>query len=106
MAIARIRKNDTVIVTCGNDAGKTGTVISVNAKKGTAIVGGVNVHKKAVRRTEKTAGGLIEREFPVRLCKLMSYDAEKKRGTRVRTGEAEGKKTRVSVTSGKVIKAS
>ena len=106
MALARIRKNDTVIVTCGNDAGKTGTVISVNAKKGTAIVGGLNVHKKAMRRTEKTAGGLIDRELPIRLCKLMPYDAEKKRGTRVRTGEAEGKKARVSVASGKAIKAS
>ena len=106
MAIARIKKNDTVVVISGNDAGKTGTVISVDPKKGTAIVGGVNVHKKAMRRTEKTAGGLIDRELPIRLCKLMPYDAEKKRGTRVRTGEAEGKKTRVSVTSSKVIKAS
>ncbi len=106
MALARIRKNDTVVVTAGNDAGKTGTVLSVDAKKGTAIVGGVNVHKKAMRRTEKTAGGLIDRELPVKLCKLMPYDAEKKRGTRVRVGEAEGKKARVAVTSGKVIKAS
>ncbi|MBQ6327514.1 MAG: 50S ribosomal protein L24 [Kiritimatiellae bacterium] len=103
MALARIRKNDTVIVTCGNDAGKTGTVLSVNAKKGTAVVGGVNVHKKAVRRTEKTAGGLIEREFPVRLCKLMPYDAEKKAGTRVKTGEKDGKKARISVKSGKAL---
>ena len=103
MALARIRKNDTVIVTCGNDTGKTGTVLSVNAKKGTAVVGGVNVHKKAVRRTEKTAGGLIEREFPVRLCKLMPYDAETKAGTRVRTGDKEGKKSRVSVKSGKAL---
>ena len=106
MALARIRKNDTVIVTCGNDAGKTGTVLSVDAKKGTAVVGGLNVHKKAMRRTEKTAGGLIDRELPIRLCKLMPYDAEKKRGTHVRTGEAEGKKARVSVVSGKPIKAS
>ena len=103
MALARIRKNDTVVVTCGNDAGKTGTVLSVNPKKGTAVVGGVNVHKKAVRRTEKTAGGLIEREFPIRLCKLMPYDAEKKSGTRVRTSVADGKKTRVSVKSGKAL---
>ena len=103
MALARIRKNDTVIVTCGNDAGKTGTVLSVNAKKGTAVVGGVNVHKKAVRRTEKTAGGLVEREFPVRLCKLMPYDAEKKCGTRVKTGEKEGKKARVSIKSGTAL---
>ena len=38
MSIARIKKNDTVIVTHGNDAGRTGTVKSVNPKKGTAIV--------------------------------------------------------------------
>ena len=103
MAIARIRKNDTVIVISGNDAGKTGTVLSVDTKKQTAIVGGLNVHKKAVRRTEKQAGGLIDRELPIRLCKLMPYDAEKKCGTRVRTGEKDGKKARVSVKSGKAL---
>ena len=78
MAIARIKKNDTVIVTCGNDAGKTGTVLKVDPKKGTAVVGGVNVHKKAVRRTEKQPGGLIDKELPIKLCKLMPYDADKK----------------------------
>ena len=103
MALARIRKNDTVIVTSGNDAGKTGTVMSVNPKKGTAIVGGLNKHKKAMRRTEKTPGGLVDVELPIRLCKLMPYDAEKKCGTRVKTGEKEGKKARVAVTSGKAL---
>ena len=103
MAIARIQKNDTVIVIRGNDAGKTGAVRSVDPKKGTAIVAGINVHKKAVRRTEKTQGGLIEMEFPVRLCKLMPYDAEKKCGTRVRIGEKDGKKVRISVKSGKAL---
>ncbi len=103
MALARIRKNDTVIVTSGNDAGKTGTVMSINPKKGTAIVGGLNKHKKAMRRTEKTPGGLVEIELPIRLCKLMPYDADKKCGTRVRTGEKEGKKARIAVKSGKAL---
>ena len=103
MALARIRKNDTVVVTSGNDAGKTGTVLSIDRKKGTAVVGGVNVHKKAVRRTEKTAGGLIDRELPIRLCKLMPYDPETKSGVRVRAGEKDGKKARVSVKSGKPL---
>ena len=103
MALARIKKNDTVIVVSGNDAGKTGTVMSVNPKKGTAIVGGLNKHKKAMRRTEKTPGGLVEIELPIRLCKLMPYDAEKKCGSRVRTGEKEGKKARVAVKSGKAL---
>ncbi len=34
MAIARIRKNDTVIVTSGTSAGKTGVVASVGPKVG------------------------------------------------------------------------
>ena len=103
MAIARIKKNDTVIVISGNDAGKTGTVISVDPKKGTAVVGGVNVHKKAMRRTEKTPGGIIDKEMPIRLCKLMPYDPEKKAGTRVKAGEKDGKKARISVKSGKAL---
>ena len=103
MAIARIKKNDTVIVTSGTSAGKTGVVKSVDPKKGTAIVEGVNVHKKAMRRTEKTPGGIIDKEMPIRLCKLMPYDAGKKAGTRVRTVVADGKKSRVSVKSGKAL---
>ena len=103
MAIARIKKNDTVIVTCGNDAGKTGVVAKVDTKNGTAIVTGLNVHKKAMRRTEKNPGGLVDIELPIRLCKLMPYDAEKKCGTRVKTGTKDGKKARVSVKSGKAL---
>ena len=103
MAIARIRKNDTVIVISGTSAGKTGVVTSVDPKKGTAIVAGVNVHKKAMRRTEKTPGGIIDKEMPIRLCKLMPYDPEKKCATRVRTSVADGKKARVSVKSGKTL---
>ena len=104
MSIARIRKNDTVIVTRGNDAGRTGTVKSVNPKKGTAIVTGLNMHKKAVRRTERTPqGGFIDIEMPIRLCKLMPFDAEAKKGSRVSTAEKDGKKVRKLKASGKII---
>ena len=103
MSIARIKKNDTVIVVSGNEAGRTGTVKSVNRKDGTAIVEGLNKHKKAVRRTERTQGGLLDMEFPIRLCKLMPYDAEAKKGSRVATGDKDGKKARKLKTSGKVI---
>ena len=103
MAIARIKKNDTVIVTSGTSAGMTGTVTSVDPKKGTAVVAGVNVLKKAMRRTEKTPGGIIDTEMPIRLCKLMPYDAAAKKGSRVATGEKDGRKARVLKTSGKTI---
>lgn len=103
MSIARIRKNDTVIVTHGNDAGRTGVVEKVNAKEGTAIVKGINVHKKAVRRTDTQPGGLIDRELPIRLCKLMPFDADAKKGSRVCCAEKDGKKARKLKASGKVI---
>ena len=103
MSIARIKKNDTVIMRSGVFAGKTGVVSSVDPKNGTAIVAGVNVRKKAVRRTENTPGGIIDKEMPIRLCKLMPYDPEAKRGTRVRTEIRDGVKVRVSVKSGKPL---
>lgn len=104
MSIARIRKNDTVIVTHGNDAGKTGTVLSVNPKDGTAIVGGLNVHKKAIRRSERNPnGGLVDRELPIRLSKLMPFDPDKKKGSRVATATKDGKKARQLKASGKII---
>ncbi len=103
MALARIKKNDTVIVTSGTSAGKTGTVTSVDPKKGTAIVAGVNVHKKAMRRTDRTPGGIIDKEMPIRLCKLMPVDPDTKRGTRVKVVEKDGKKLRAGVKSGKTL---
>ena len=103
MSIARIRKNDTVIVTHGNDAGRTGVVQSVDRKKGTATVSGINVHKIAVPRTGRTQGGLVDREFPIALCKLMPYDPDAKKGTRVAAAEKDGKKARRLKASGKII---
>lgn len=103
MAIARIKKNDIVVVKSGTSAGKTGKVKSVDPKKGTAVVEGVNVHKKAMRRSETSKGGLIELELPIRLSKLMPFDAESKCGTRVKAGTKDGKKARVSVKSGKTL---
>ena len=103
MSIARIKKNDTVIVISGVNAGKTGVVRSIDRKGGTAVVEGVNVHRKAVRRTETEQGGLIPREFPVRLCKLMPFDAEAKKGSRVATAVKDGKKVRRLKASGKTM---
>lgn len=103
MSIARIRKNDKVIVISGNDAGKTGTVKSVSPKKGTAIVEGLNMHTNFVRRTETNAGGLVKVEAPIRLSKLMPYDEESKKGSRVASAEKDGKKARKLKASGKVI---
>lgn len=104
MSIARIRKDDTVVAVSGVDSGKTGKVKSVSRKDGTAVVEGLNMKKKAVRRSKDFPdGGFVTIEAPIPLCKLMPYDADAKKGTRVATGSKDGKKARKLVKSGKVI---
>lgn len=84
MSLARIKTGDEVIVISGEYAGKTGKVESVDPEKGTAIVKGVNIVKKAVRRSQENPnGGFVEFEAPIRLCKLMPYDDAAKKGVRI-----------------------
>lgn len=91
MSIARIKKDDTVIVISGDEAGKTGKVLSVDLAKGKVVVGGLNMVKKAVRPSQlKPQGGWLDIEKPLALCKVMPYDPDAKKGVRVkrvRTGE-------------------
>jgi large subunit ribosomal protein L24 len=104
MSTARIKKNDTVIATKGEAAGQTGKVLRVLPKKGKAIVQGVNVIKKAVRRSETHPnGGFIEREAPVQLSNLMPYDPDKKKGVRVKFVREGDKTVRKSKASGKSL---
>ena len=104
MSIARIKKNDTVIVISGADKGKTGKVLSVSPKKGTAVVEGLHLVKKTVRRTEQTPqGGIVDKEAPTQLSNLMPYDAEKKRGSRIRRTQNGERTVRTLKTSGKVL---
>ena len=104
MSTARIKKNDTVIVEKGESAGQTGKVMRVLPKKGKAIVQGVNVIKKAVRRSEAYPnGGFIEREAPVQLSNLMPYDPDKKKGVRVKFVREGDKTVRKSKASGKSL---
>jgi large subunit ribosomal protein L24 len=104
MSIARIKKNDTVIVTKGESAGQTGKVLRVLPKKDKAIVQGVNVIKKAVRRSETHPnGGYLEREAPVQLSNLMPYDPDKKKGVRVKVIQEGDKSVRKSKASGKSL---
>jgi len=104
MSVARIKKDDTVIVITGIFAGQTGKVLRVLPGKGKAFVEGINVVKKAVRRSQTTPqGGFVKREAPVDLSNLMPYDPDKKKGTRI-TRERQGDQlVRRSKRSGKLL---
>lgn len=104
MSIARIKKNDTVIVNKGECAGQISKVLRVLPKKGKAIVQGVNMIKKTVRRSEAHPnGGFIEREAPIQLSNLMPYDPEAKKGVRISRVREGDQWVRKSKATGKVL---
>ena len=88
MSLQRIKTNDTVVVIAGDEAGKTGTVKSVDLKKGRAVVEGLNLVKKTLRRSEQhPEGAIVEKEAPIALSNLMPYDAKSKKGARIRVAK-------------------
>ncbi len=102
MSVARIKKNDTVVAIAGESAGKTGKVLRVMADKGLAVVQGLKVVKKAVRRSQTSPnGGFVERETPINLSNLMPYDPDKKKGVRISKVREGDKTVRKSKASGK-----
>lgn len=81
----RIKKGDTVVVTVGAAVGKTGKVMRVSA--GRAVVEGLNLVKKTLRKTQDNPqGGIAEKESPIEISNLMLYCPDCKKG--VRTGAA------------------
>ncbi|MCM1450822.1 MAG: 50S ribosomal protein L24 [Clostridium sp.] len=106
MAKIFIKKDDQVYVLSGEDRGKTGRVLSVDRKKGRAIVEGVNIVTKAMKpNAQHPQGGLVKMEAPIRLCKLSLIDPKSGKPTRIGVRvEEDGTKVRISKKSGMVIK--
>ena len=100
MSVARIKKNDTVIVISGDYAGQTGKVLRVDKTKNKVVVEGVNMIKKSVRRSQATPnGGFLDREAPMNLSKVMPYDPDAKKGvriSRVRDGDTIVRKSKAT----------
>ena len=84
MSIGRIKKDDEVVVTTGVDSGKTGKVLDVDRVKGRALVEGLNIRRRTIKRSsEHPQGGMVEREAGIALSNLMPYDPAVKKGVRV-----------------------
>lgn len=69
----KIKKNDQVQVIAGRDRGAQAKVLRVLPREGKAIVEGVNMIKKHTRPNpqQQVQGGILEREAPIHLSKLM-----------------------------------
>jgi large subunit ribosomal protein L24 len=71
VAKPHVKKDDQVVVLRGDDRGKKGRVLSVNAEKGTAFVEGINFIKKHTKPNRSIGkGGIIEKEGPIALSNL------------------------------------
>ncbi len=68
----KLRKDDLVQVIAGKDRGKQGKIIRIDRDKSRAIVAGVNMVKKAMKkRNQNDRGGIVEIEAPLQLSNLM-----------------------------------
>jgi len=56
----KIKKDDNVKVIAGKDLGKSGKVLEVDRKKGRVLIEGINLVKKAMRKTKENQQGGIK----------------------------------------------
>jgi len=103
--VLRIRKDDLVAVVSGKDKGKTGRVMKVFPSEGHALVEGINLVKKAKRRSQQDPkGGIIQIEVPIHLSNLMLFDKQANKPVRFEVSVAkDGTKLRLSKETEAVI---
>lgn len=69
-----------VVVIAGSQKTKSGKITSINRKKETVTVEGVNLRKKAVKPNGENEGGIVEFEGPIHISNVMTkekYDSRK-----------------------------
>jgi large subunit ribosomal protein L24 len=68
-----IRKGDQVRVIAGRDAGKTGRVLSIDARKNRVVVEHANIIKRHTRPnpSKNIKGGIVEKEAGINVSNVM-----------------------------------
>ena len=95
--LARVKKNDTVVVLSGKDKGKQSVVIAVYPKEDAVLVKDVAVvtrHVKPTRQGQK--GGIVKEERSVCLAKVMPVCSACKKPCRIQVKMLDtGKNVRI-----------
>ena len=99
--MAKIKRDDEVIVIAGRDKGKRGTVRQV-LDTGKLVVSGINMIKKHTKPNPQAgvSGGIVEREAPIQICNVTIYISEAGRADRVGYKVEDGKKVRIYKSDG------
>jgi len=101
---AKIKKGDRVIITTGRDKGKKGEVLKVFTKEDRALVSGVNMIKRHTRQTQRTQGGIVNKESPIQLSNIAHVDPKSGGATRIGFKVlGDGRTVRFAKKSGEVI---
>ena len=76
--MAKIKRNDQIVVIAGKDKGKRGRVLRVITDKNRVLVEGVGMIKKHVKPNPQRniAGGILQQEAPIHISNVMLADSE------------------------------
>jgi large subunit ribosomal protein L24 len=70
-----VKRNDMVVVLSGEDKGKIAKVLATFPGKQRVLVEGVNVIRKALRKTQNNPkGGIISKEAPIHVSRVMKQE--------------------------------
>ena len=101
----RIRKDDQVEVISGVHIGQRGRILQVWPKAERVLVEGINIVKRHTRpNPNNQQGGIMEKEAPLHVSKLMIVDPQTDEPTRVIIKRLEGgARVRIAQKSGEQI---
>lgn len=103
----KIKKEDTVLVITGKDAGKTAKVLGVNPKSNRVTVDGVNVQKKHKKaRNTNEVSSIVNQSGAIDASNVMVVCPTCGKATRVAYKVVDGKKVRICKKCGAVLDAS
>lgn len=76
--MAKIKRNDQVLVIAGKDKGKRGRVLRVVVDKDRVLVEGIGMVKKHVKPNPQrnSAGGILQQEAPIHVSNVMLLDSD------------------------------
>ncbi len=97
-----VKKGDMVVVIAGNDKGKTGEVLRLDATARKVVVQGINrVYRHLRPSRQHPQGGRIQKEMPIDISNVLPVDPKTNLPTRVgfRTAK-DGSKERFAKRSG------
>ncbi len=99
-----VKKGDTVVVLSGKDKGKQGKIIQAIPKKGQVVVEEINKVKRHTKPSLKAPqGGIISKEMPLNVCKVMLVCPACNKPTRIAHKQVDGKNMRVCKKCGEVV---